>query len=492
MSYVAPFHRYAPTGPVLAAFLNSSVPVAAIMGPVGSGKTGACLMRCLYRAMGQAPHPDGIRRTRFAVIRKTYRDLERTLILSWHRWVPGQLPGSRWVGGTGGQPARHEVRFKLADGTVVETEILFLAIGENSAEEAMRGLEVTGIYLNEADTLDREVLIHALSRVGRYPAIDREAGFSGCAWSGVWLDFNAPDTEHWIYALFVETLGEGWAFFHQPGGLEAGAENLANLPEGYYRRLAEANPDWWVRRFIHNQFGYSRDGQPIYPEFSERLHLAGSVLRPTPGLGLEIGVDGGRTPAAVIRQRLPSGHIRCLAEVVTDGMGATRFGQHLRDFLAREFQGFKVVSAWGDPAAGYAARDDQEERSWLEIVTHGTGIPFRAAPTNDPVLRTEAVRRELTEILDGQPVFQISPACKTLVKGFLSGYRYRRMRTPSGERFDDVPEKNGFSHPHDANQYAAVGGGAHMEVRGRRNARLMGHRPIVVPHAFNPLSQGAR
>ena len=40
-------------------------------------------------------------------------------------------------------------------------------------------------------------------------------------------------------------------------------------------------------------------------------------------------------------------------------------------------------------------------------------------------------------------------------KGFLGGYQYRRLQT-STERYTAVPDKNSYSHPHDALQYACT------------------------------------
>jgi hypothetical protein len=51
-----------------------------------------------------------------------------------------------------------------------------------------------------------------------------------------------------------------------------------------------------------------------------------------------------------------------------------------------------------------------------------------------------------------------SEACPTLKTGFLGGYHYRRIQV-SGERFDNRPNKNKFSHVHDALQYAVTGAG---------------------------------
>lgn len=482
MSAIRPF---VPAGPVSDAFIASRKRVTAIMGPIGGGKTSAALMKAIYIAREQKPDPDNVRRTRFAFVRKTYRDLERTLLKTWCEWIPRNY-GDGLKGGTGGQPAHHLLRFRLPDQTIVETEVLFLAIGENSAEEALRGLEVTGFFLDEADTLDMEVLLYADSRVGRYPKTDPANGFPGPTWRGVWCALNAPDTDNWVYRAFIEDCPPSWEFFRQPGGLEHNAENLDHLDGGldYYRNQMPGKPDWWIRRMIHNQFGYSRDGMPVFPEFRESLHIAPAIIRPTPGLAIRVAVDAGRTPAAVLQQAQPNGQNRRLAELVTKGMGATNFARFLRRFLDSEFQGFRF-EGWGDPAAGWAARDDENERSWLEIVSHETKITFRPAPSNSETVRLEAIRHGLTELIDGEPASLYSPACKVLIKGYLSGYRYRRMLVGGHATYADKPEKNEFSHVCDADQYGELGGGGHMEALGRSRNRFTA--PLKAKSGFKVL-----
>ena len=48
-------------------------------------------------------------------------------------------------------------------------------------------------------------------------------------------------------------------------------------------------------------------------------------------------------------------------------------------------------------------------------------------------------------------MYLIDPSCEQLIKGFRYGYRYKIKR--NGE-MEDRPDKNAFSHVHDANQYA--------------------------------------
>ena len=66
--------------------------------------------------------------------------------------------------------------------------------------------------------------------------------------------------------------------------------------------------------------------------------------------------------------------------------------------------------------------------------------------------------QRFNRMVEGQSGFLIDPRCRTLIKGFEGGYQYKRMQV-SGERFDDKPEKNHFSHIHDALQYLMMGAG---------------------------------
>jgi hypothetical protein len=483
-------------GPVAQAFMQESRrPVQGIMGPIGSGKTSAVLMKLVKLAQRQQPSTrDGLRKFKFTVVRDTYRQLWRTTIPTWHAWVPSTI--GVWNGATD-SPARHTIHMALADGTVCEVIAEFVAIGDNKIEDVLRGYEPTAFYLNEMDLLIEEVLTYCRGRAGRYPRMDE----GGPSWFGVLFDLNAPEEDNWTVRVLRDELNEeAIAFFRQPGGMievspgeyiiNTKAENLKNLPEGYYENQIEGQPAWYIRRMILSKIGYSRSGKPVYPEFNEDIHVAASELLPVPGLQLKIGADAGRTPAAIIGQSMANGQLRILDELCARDMGPKRFGEALNQLLHSdkyrawsEPQGELArfggpvaarITGVGDPSAGFAG-DDADERSWLEILSNTTGIYFRPAPTNLITPRLEAVRRPLTRIIDGQhPGILISPTCKVTIKGFNSGYRYRKLQIASREVYDEKPEKNESSHPHDAVQYFALDASDYQEILGRQSSRGAG------------------
>jgi hypothetical protein len=76
--------RYSYAGvPTIRAFSQSDAFVRGLMGPFGSGKSSGCVFELIRRAQRQVPGPDGVRRTRWAVVRNCYDD--QTEILTENR-----------------------------------------------------------------------------------------------------------------------------------------------------------------------------------------------------------------------------------------------------------------------------------------------------------------------------------------------------------------------------------------------------------------------
>ena len=87
---------YYPPGPVAAAFHQANNFVRGLLGPVGSGKSSACCSEIVMRSLAQRPWLDGVRRSRWAVIRNTYPELKSTTIKTWQTWFPQNVAPIRW------------------------------------------------------------------------------------------------------------------------------------------------------------------------------------------------------------------------------------------------------------------------------------------------------------------------------------------------------------------------------------------------------------
>lgn len=454
-----PYH-YIPPGPVAASFIRDDVLTKAIMGPVGGGKTVSCAMARVVAATRMPPCKDGVIRDRYAVVRSSFRDAEKTVLQSWQQWFPKTYPGSTWTGGND-RPVTHVLRWRLPNGLRVEAETIFVGLQGSTVESKLRGWELSGVWLNELDTIDENGLRYSEQRVGRFPKKSDLSDPAAVRFRQVLGDFNAPDMDNWTYDVFVAEPRPDRVLYAQPSGVSSAAENVANLEADYYQKIIDNEEDWYVRRFVHNQFGYSRDGLPVYPEFNSEVHVAPKVQEPDQRLPLLIGLDAGLNPAAILGQCRPDGQLVILDELVPgQGYGAERLADLLNELIARRYNRVPKIMAWADPAAQWGADKEGGQLAWIETMTLALGVPVGvpANGSNELGLRLSAVRQELTRMIDGhRPRLLISPNCKVLTRGFASGYKYKKRANDSGPAYDPEPSKNEYSHPHDGLQYLVLG-----------------------------------
>lgn len=434
---------YTPS-PTLASFHASNAFVRGIRGPIGSGKSVGMCWEIYSRALEQQPGPDGVRRSRWLVTRNTYGELTTTTLKTWLDWFPEEYCGKV----IHGAPITQSCVFRHDDGSRVELDVWFLALDRPDHVKKLLSLEITGAWMNEAKEQPKAILDALTGRVGRYPS-KRDGG---ATWWGVIMDTNSPDADHWWYHLAEELRSEDFRFWSQPGGDTEQAENVENLPDGYYRRLIAGKSDEWVKVYVKGQYGFVMDGKPVYPEFNDNFHV-GDVDY-VPGLKVYVGIDFGLTPAATLMQQDVMGRFRVFDELATGDMGAVRFSELLKQKLA-EYQIVEAVFT-GDPAGDSRAQTD--ETTPFQIL-QANGIPARPAETNDFVKRREAVVRGLTRLVDGRPGVIIGTRCKQLRKAMSGGYCYRRLQVIGHEKFADVPDKNHWSHVAEALQYGMLGAG---------------------------------
>jgi RecA/RadA recombinase len=454
---------YEPPGPVAAAFLEDRSFVSGIMGPFGSGKTTAAIMKCMLCSARQPKDARGRRRSRGAIIRNTYPELKTTTIKSWHEWIPPEI--GKWQ--TDGPPT-HFVRGP--DG--LDAEVMFLALDRPEDVRKLLSLELTWAYINEAKEVPKAILDGLTGRVGRFPPM-RDGGSVDPV---IVMDTNPPDTDHWYYKAAEESLPQGWAFFRQPGGRSVDAENLHNLPPAYYTRQAAGKAPDWVRVYVDGEYGFVRDGKPVYPEFVDSTHCKAFEL--VPRLPLRIGLDFGLTPAAVIGQRKPMGAWRIRHEIVTERMGATALAEELTRFLGEFYPDreiWPIASITGDPAGAQGGNDDVSVFQILKA----NGVDAHPAGTNDFTVRREAVGQGFSRLIDGEPALLIHPECRILRKACGGGYAYARVQVQNqGERWQDKPIKNHFSHVAEALQYALMGGGEGARIRRTADVDKPKRKPV--------------
>lgn len=451
-------------GPVSSRYMRELKDTNILNGPIGAGKTRTNFSKAIKLACRQKQSTrDGVRKFKLCTVHANYRQLWRSTLPSWFKLLP--KTAGDWTGAENG-PAKHVTTFQLPDKTLVQFQIDFIAIGENAAEDVMRGYEPTAFFLNELDLLAEEVYTFARGRVGRYPDMDE----GGPSWYGILADANAPERTNWLYQNIFRNTPEDVLLLRQPSGLSPQAENLPNLPPGYYTKQMDGQADWYVARMIENKPGFSRIGKPVYPEFTDSLHFADREIEPIIGLPLGIGLDAGGSPAAAIGQKAPNGQRLILDELVSEqGTGPIRFGRDLARLLKDRYPGWRTIHAWADPSAAYGADKQMGESSWIEIVEQEAGIRVVPAPTNEQIPRLEAVRRPLTTLIDGKPGMLVSSRCPIIHEGFNSGYSYLLMQVPGPKRYAEKPDKGPFSHVMNALEYLCSADGEDLEIRGRKD-----------------------
>lgn len=435
--------QYVPAGATLKAFHECNDFVRAIMGPFGSGKSSACVVEILIRAGQQKPSPDGKRRTRWAIVRNSFPELRSTTIKTWAQWCPTHFGKFNQD-----SPIIHHI--KAGD---LDIEVLFMALDKPDDMKKLLSLELTGAWINEAREVPKEIVDALTGRVGRYPAkMD-----GGPTWYGLIMDTNPPDDQHWYHNFEQRSTPPEWKFFSQPSGLSENAENTQNLPDKYYLRLSYGKTPDWIKVYIDGQYGYVMEGKPVYPMYLDSAHCSPTVIEANQSVSLFIGVDFGVSSAATIGQKLPDGQWILLDEFISDdGKGIKFFGENLASYLQHTYPGIEVGGCWYDPSGDNKTLQGGKPGDILRAAT-GWGSRVRPAPTNDIDMRLESVRGALRRMINGKPGILVSPKAAITRKGFAGGYHYK-TKTDGNQTFE-IPNKNKFSHPHDATQYMFLGGG---------------------------------
>ncbi len=488
-------------GPIAERMFWDDSDIVGAQGPVGSGKTTTVLKSRLRRAVmmprstkdlftpdseaefgWRALSPDeaaqvpallavgwvitGIRRYKLLAIRETYRQLWSTTIPSYLETFPKEL--GQWSGGRG-DPVRHVIRFDDGQGPI-EFVVEFMAFGDDVIA-AMRGVQTTDIWLNEADTVPVEVLTTGIGRIDRWPGSSHFEGYpiEMQGYAQIICDFNAPDEENWTFGTFHDEekraemaaalsahLPEGArairiTFHNQPGFGEPGCENLQNLSATYYPRQIAAmrlnGRGDMVDRLVYNKIVYLKAGEPVFGrEFRRRTHVAETQIPVERNLPLRLGLDQGLRGAAVICQFLPPFHWRVLAELhfPQERLLAMVFGQRLAALLATpRFAGCRIEGGWGDMAGEQGSSLAAEENAtWNKAVSTAAGFRIRPQKigTNRIQPRLEAVRAPLEFFSGGEPGLLIDPSCKLLIRGFEARYVWAEEVDASGEK-RKVPDK---------------------------------------------------
>jgi hypothetical protein len=453
-----------------------------IAGPVGSGKTTACLFELFRRACEQVAAPDGLRYTRFAIVRQTLAALKSTVLKDILSWLKGIA------------------EYKVSDSTIyisigdVRSEWLLIPLDDPDDQRRLLSMQLTGSWISEAIETNVDLISPLAGRCGRYPS----AAQGGCSWFGIIADTNLPP-ENTPWHAFMETnTPPDWQIFIQPSGMSSEAENLewltqtpetlklpvkseARRDQGrtYYERFVRSNSPDWCKRYVHAQYGDDPSGSAVYREsFKLNFHVVEGVT-PISSYPLIVGLDFGRDPCAIICQPDHRGRLLVLEEIIAEDIGLElQLQRRIKPTLLRDPYVMRPVYIVGDPAGNQ--KSTLYEETSFDLIKRN-GLKAYPAPTNDVDRRISAVESLLLGQREGGPALLIDKdKCPVLVRAFSGGYRYSKMR--SGQRKPTPDKGNEYSHIMDALQYVCLvvhGGMGEMIANKMSRPRRVATRPTA-------------
>lgn len=475
-----------------AAYIMHEGPIDLILGPWGSGKTVATVFKIANHAATSFPVcKDGVVHLRCAAIRDTYREMAKTALQSWEEFFPrnGPFTASEKGAWSGGQdrPVKHILEWfvlrQWPDGpkqTLVRLEMEFAAIGESNLDSFFKGYEISLGWLNECDLVDESVPGRLFGRTGRYPPRSEIMEWEGerLGWEVdpdtgqqtvkvpriICGDYNPPDESNWTYKRHIEE-PEKWPdyhFFQQPSGLSPNAENRIGKPRAAYeaeeRQFGGPTAPDAVRN-VHGQYAAKALGTVVYQRFALHKHRSDQRLDPIPGLPIYMGFDGGGRPAGAIGQFTSLGQFRALREINSDPDEVThpeRFAGYVLDVLMRDFRGYPVAGAWGDPADFGGVDHEHGQLAFMQILSQALNVQIMPTESNEISARVAALDFYLGDLTATTPRSIWCPSLKITMRAMVSQYHLSKKAT-AGETDRLEIVKNEFSHIMNAWEYLLYG-----------------------------------
>lgn len=429
--------KYIP-GPVATEFhKDKESRVKLLIGPFGTGKTSSAAWDILDFQADRVRPVAGKRKSRFAVVRNTYPQLAETTIKTYLDWFPPMAFGKY-------NQTKKQYLIYWED---KEIEILFKALDAPQDVRDLLSLELTGAHIDEAREIHEDIITGLLGRIGRYPSMKDSQGVNPfLSPPQVTLTTNYPSTTHWIYKKFVENRIDGYSMYEQTQ-----EENIHNLRPGYYADLEKDyadRPDL-LRTLVRGEWGITVKGKRVYPEFSRPIHVSTYPLKIEDSKTIRGWDNTGLSPACAITQIGPTGQWKILKEFCGSDIGILDFGELVQTWCRERFGWNMRYKDIGDPAGKFRDSNKMSPKDYLRKL----GIMVEdGIQTFKP--RRESVAGMLSKLINKQPAMIIDPSCTMLIDGFDGGYAYAEIGNSGVFRND--PQKNEYSHIHDAVQYPAT------------------------------------
>lgn len=437
------------------AFLKDNTSqVKLLFGCVGSGKSSACDISIYMMGKAMPPGRDGIRRSKWAVIRSTYSQLATTTVRTWQDWFPAQIFGPV----VGKSPLYHHIKYEDVD-----LEVIFLALDSLADLDRLKSIEVTGAYINEAQFVQSaETISNVLERTDRYPGNIYGGGLGRPL---LIMDCNPPSTSHWIYQKFERERPEGWAIYKMPPAIiknEVGewennpdADFISQVPnKNYWLNLAKGASEEYIRVSLCGEYGILEEGRAVHPEYNDRVHYVNKVIKANDSVPIGLGWDFGNTPACAVVQKMPDGQMVVLDEFWTEYMSVRSFTE---DIVIPQLD--SKYPFWRN---NYISRHDPAGQSMnadggtCQSILRELGVISLPANSNAPQFRRDGLKYFLTKLFGGQAGILLSANCMMIREGLMGKFKYELIKSSVmsyTREYQEKPLKNIYSHICEALEY---------------------------------------
>jgi hypothetical protein len=441
-----------------------------IVGPYGSGKTSGCLNKLLADAIEMPMCDDGVRRSKWAIVRNTAGQLETTTLRSLEYWFAG-LPTPK-------RKSKPQLTYQYTfrdDKGPIEFEIVFLALDRIDDIRKLDSFELTGVYFNELRHIPKLIFDTMQSRIKRYPPklnfiemfeklwghlTGKEKTKKFADWSPyipkLYADTNPPKNKHWIQVLEDTKPDKNLGVYHQPPALlksEHGdwyvnedADNIAFVGNSYYEEMIGRGEEF-IKVYAQGKYGTIVDGKPVYANYNDDIHSVEDI-----GIDsnepIYMGWDFGLVSPACIIKQVAGGQIRAIKEFCCENETVeSLYNSAVKPFLNTYCKGLAIISTH-DPA-----NTSEGARQLYEC-----GIESKGNRTNHVEPRLSCVRSCLDKLNKGRPFYVISrKGCPLLREAMIGEYHFRRLKVVGDEKHLDLPNKvHPYSDIADADQYATM------------------------------------
>lgn len=390
-------------------FIYSPERIKAYMGPAGCAKTSTLCASGFMRALMQPGSKGLVARANYNKLKDTtglrmeemLRALPKGMLLDKDKTPPMKW----WI-----QPIPMEI-----DGTTYDdpSQITFMGL-----TDGLGSYEFDWAILDEADELEEGVVHEVNTRLRHQPRIFTQLN-TATPYS-LALAFNPPDKHHWLYQACTgknyqeREIGTPWMKYFRPQN----RENLRNLDASYYDTLTASLPNNQKSRFVDGEWGSVFNGQPVYREFKQALHVKDNLQHDAHTPLLRFWDFGYQRPACIWAQLSPFGHLLLLHEFLGQNLEARPFIERCKTITSTHFPHCTHFVDYGDPAI--TQRKDTGQ-TLAEFLKAGIQMMYQNSSIDRGV---SIIRNKLELLIEGEPALQFSRSgVPVLIDAMRGGYK---------------------------------------------------------------------